>query len=68
MLKNVLDDLLLKSSGCHRRDCPTDDELKQYPMLDEDHFDLIDERLYYCQTCKNRLDQIEKGTGKISNS
>ena len=62
-MKNILDSDLAKPSGCDVKGCPTDEELKKYPMLDEDDFDRVDEKLFGCERCKYR----EKQLSEISN-
>ena len=46
------------NSRCKQKDCPTDAQLRQFPMLDEDEFEEVDERLYHCKKCRERSEQI----------
>ena len=43
---------------CSKRNCPTNEKLISYPMLDEDLFDEVDEMLFNCATCKKRQERL----------
>jgi len=55
--KPILDQEL--NARCKHKRCPTDAQLRQFPMLDEDEFEEVDERLYHCKKCRERSEQIE---------
>lgn len=58
-MKNILDSHLVQSSKCGYKRCPSDEDLKVYPMLDEDHFDQVDECLYRCAKCRERMKEYD---------
>jgi len=62
MNSTILDSHLVIKKTCEHKQCPTDEDLKKYPMLDEDLFEEIDERLYHCEICKKRLADERKAS------
>lgn len=53
---DVIDSIFIKDDKCTNKDCPSDELLRLYPsFLDEEIFDVVDEKIYYCQRCKDRL-------------
>ena len=57
-MKNVLDDFFLSKEKCERKKCSTDEELKNYPMINEDDFDRVGENLAFCSQCNNRMNEL----------
>ena len=59
MSEPTLDEDLVPIAPCSKKWCPSNEQLKKYPMLDEDIFDAVDEKLFYCKKCRERQKALD---------